>query len=194
MSKNSLRAFSGDAIRAYAVGASALLVIVSVAACGGQRSVSLPTTSAPTAPPASPTTPPTASVPTGGTAEAAYTRYWTVLTQAEHTQNLDQRRQILAQSAAEPLLSDVLSNINKMHAQDETSSGYVVVHVKKTEAAGTRTQIWDCQDATHAVLKNAKTGEVTSRGAAHYYLRASLAHGTDGQWRLTKIVPLNGRC
>lgn len=190
MFNSALRAFPGDAIRAYVAGASALLVIVSVAACGGQRNVPLPTTSAPTAPTASAV----ASTPTGGTAEAAYTRYWTVLVQAEHTQDPEQRRQILAQSAAEPLLSDVLSNINKMHAKGVTTSGNVVVHVEKTKIKGNRAEVWDCQDSTHALLKNAKTGKATSRGTAHDHLRATLTRAASEQWRVVKIVPIDEPC
>lgn len=168
-------------------GALAVLALVSPGACTAPRKVSLPTTSAPAAPSASSTSP-------RGAVQEAYSRYWVVLVEAEHAPNAGQRRSILAQGAAEPLLSDVLSNIDRMHAKGVTSAGHVITHIEKTKITGADAQVWDCQDATHARLKNISTGRATSRGTAHDHLRADLIQEGDGQWRLTKVVPLDSRC
>lgn len=168
-------------------GALAVLVLLALNACTARRNVTLPTTSVPTAPS-------TASTSPRGAVQAAYSRYWVVLVQAEHAHDAGQRRQTLARSAAEPLLSDVLSNIDRMHAKGVTSAGQVITHIEKTKVTGANAQVWDCQDATRARLKNTRTGQATGRGTAHDHLRADLIQESDGQWRLTKIVPLDSRC
>lgn len=173
--------------RRFTGGMLAVLALLALDACTAPRKVTLPTTSAPAAPSATSTSPQSA-------VQAAYSRYWVVLVQAEHARYAGQRRRILAQSAAEPLLSDVLSNIDRMHANGVTSAGHVITHIEKTTVTGAEAQVWDCQDATHARLKNISTGRATSRGTAHDHLRADLIQESDGQWRLTKVVPLDSHC
>lgn len=168
-------------------GVLAVLALLALDACTAQRKIALPSTSAPAAPSGTSTSPQTA-------VQVAYSRYWVVLVQAEHARDAGQRRRILAQGAAEPLLSDVLSNIDRMHANGVTSAGHVITHIEKTKIRGAEAQVWDCQDATHARLKNITTGRATSRGTAHDHLRADLIQESDGQWRLTKVVPLDSHC
>lgn len=166
-----------------------LLVALLTAACGGgHHDVTLPSTSAPGAPsvPASPTS-------VEDAVKQVYSQYWVVLPQAEQATSPDRWRQLLADYAAQPLVDQVSSNIDKLHAKNLTSSGYVVVHIEKVQVKSDQASVWDCQDSTHALLTNSKTGQVTSRGTPNDHIRAMLTWGSDGRWRISKFSPL-GRC
>jgi hypothetical protein len=168
------------------IGGVGLVLALLAGACGhGHHDVTLPTSSGNTAPNASPS-------PT--TAEDAirqsYTQYWVVLPKAEHTDSESQRRRLLADYAVDPQLSTALRGIDDLHGRDLTSSGYVIVRIKKVQlVAGTAT-VWDCQDATHALIQKRSTGKAVSRGVSHDYLRATLLRGSDGRWRISKFAPL----
>jgi hypothetical protein len=170
-------------------GGAGLLLVLVAGACGhGHHDATLPTASAPTAPSvsASPTS-------VEDAVKQTYSQYWVVLPQAEQAATPDRRRQLLADYATQPLLGQVLSNIDKLHSKHLTSSGYVVVHVERVQVSGSKATVWDCQDSTRALLKNTSTGQVTSRGTPNDHLQATLTRGSDGRWRISKFSPL-GRC
>ncbi|TDB75649.1 hypothetical protein E1264_39585 [Actinomadura sp. KC216] len=146
-----------------------------------------------TLPSSQPPSPPMASTTVQDAVKHSYSQYWVVLPQAEQATSPQHRRQLLRQYAAQPLLDDVLSNIEKLHAQNLTSIGNIVVRIEKLQVEGSQATVWDCQDSTNAQLKNSRTGKITSRGTPNDHLRATLARGSDRQWRITRISPL-GRC
>jgi hypothetical protein len=132
-------------------------------------------------------------VSTSNAAKVGYAGYWAALPRAEHAANTAQRTQILTPYATEPLLGQVLTNIDNMHAKNVTTTGSVTVHIEKVEVTGDQAHLWDCQDSRNAFLKNSITGKITSRGVPNDYLEATLVRGADAQWRVSMISPL-GRC
>lgn len=181
--------------RGFLVGSTPLLaggvglLILLVAGCGGGgHDVRLPTTSAPAAPPGS-----ASPVSADAAVRQSYTQYWATLPQAEHQATAGDQRRLLSRYATDPLLSEVIVNIGKLHASDVTSEGYVVVHVEKVQVTGANAEVVACQDSTHAFLKNTRTGKITVRGGPKDHARAVLIRGADGQWRVKRIFPL-GTC
>jgi hypothetical protein len=169
-------------------GVGVLLVLV-VGACGkSHHAVALPTTSAPAAPSvsASPTSAEDA-------VRQSYTQYWAVLPRAEQEVDGERRRQLLADYAAEPQLGTVLRNIENLHAKNQTSWGYVVVHIQSVQVAGNAATVRDCQDSSNAGLMDSKTGKKTSRGVLKDPLSATLVRGTDERWRISGFS-IPGHC
>ncbi|GAA4101041.1 hypothetical protein [Actinomadura miaoliensis] len=166
----------------------ALLLVLAGSCSNGDRKTVLPSTSPPEAPTTS-----TATTSVEDAVRHAYTQYWMALPQAEQSSSNERRRQLLGEYATQPLLDDVLRNIDQLHARNLTSSGHIVVHIQKVQIGGNRATVWDCQDSTNAQVKNSRTGQVTSRGTPNDHLRATLARGSDGRWRINRISPL-GRC
>jgi hypothetical protein len=123
----------------------------------------------------------------------SYTQYWAVLPQAEHADSDSRRRQLLAEHSTEPQLSTALRGIDDLHAKDLTSSGYVVVHIRKVQVNGDTATVEDCQDATKALILKRSTGQAISRGIPNDLIRATLARGSDGQWRISRFGP-RSRC
>jgi hypothetical protein len=114
----------------------------------------------------------------------SYTRYWAVLPQAEHATGEATRRHMLAPYLAEPLLTRVLAHIDKLHAKSATTAGYIVVHIQRVQVIRSQATILDCQDSTHAITKNVKTGRIAKKGILHDPVEALLVHGPDGRWRI----------
>lgn len=165
------------------------LVILLVAGCGGgSHDVRLPTTSAPAAPPSS-----ASPASADAAVRQSYTQYWATLPQAEHQATAGDQRRVLSRYATDPLLSEVIVNIGKLHASDVTSEGYVVVHVEKVQVTGSNAELMACQDSTHTRLRNTRTGKITNQNGSNTHVRAVVIRGTDGQWRVKRIFPL-GRC
>jgi len=169
-------------------GVGILLVLLAGACSDDEPDAKLPSTTAPGAPTTSPS--PT-SVEDAVT--QSYSQYWTVLPQAEQAKDPGQRQRLLADFLTNPLLTDVLKNIDAMHSKGLTSSGHIVVHAQKVQVKGDQATLWDCQDSTQALLKNARTEQVTSRGTPNDHVRATLGRGSDGRWRINHFTPL-GRC
>lgn len=168
------------------IGGVALLLALLAGACGdGRKDVTLPTTS--------PSKPQAAS-PSPTSAEDAirqsYTQYWAALPRAEHADSESQRRELLADYATDPQLGTALRGIDDLHGKDLTSTGYVVVHIRRVQLSSGTATVWDCQDATQALIRKRSTGKAVSRGVSHDYLRATLVRGSDGRWRISKFAPL----
>lgn len=167
-------------------GVALLLVLTAGGCANGQTNVTLPTSS-----------PTVTARPSPISAEEAvrqsYTRYWAVLPEAEHADSESRRRQLLSGYATEPQLSTALRGINDLHAKDLTSAGYVMVHITKVHVEDARATVWDCQDATKALVQQRSTGRTVSRGVPNDQLRATLTRGSDGQWRIERFSPLK-RC
>jgi hypothetical protein len=166
------------------------LLMLAAVGCGGsdRGDVGLPTSSPPAAPSQS-----SAPVSADAAVRESYTRYWATLPQAEHEATEGGQRQLLSRYATDPLLSEVIANIGKLHSSDVTSEGYVVVHIEKVQVNGANAELRACQDSTHAFLRNTRTGKITNRGGSNDHARAVLIRGADGQWRVKRIFPL-GRC
>jgi hypothetical protein len=170
-------------------------VLIAGGCGGGHRDATLPTTSAPGAPSVSSS--PTSAEASPTSAEAAirqsYTQYWAVLPQAEHADSESQRHQLLADYATDPQLGIALRGIDDLHGKDLTSAGHVVVHIEKVQVSTDKATLWDCQDATKALIQKRSTGKTISRGVPNDHLRATLTRGSDGRWRISQFAPLS-RC
>ena len=166
---------------------ASLLLALGVGACSHKHpDAALPTSTAPDAPNAS--TSPTSS---DSAVRQSYTGYWSALPRAEHAIDEKQRRQLLEKYSIDPQLSKALQGINDLHSKGLTSSGYVVVHIEKVQMANDTATVWDCQDATKALIQKGKTGKAVSRGVPNDHIRATLSQGSDGQWRISKFAPLS---
>lgn len=171
------------------LGGVALVLVLAIGACSDDdRDVALPSTSPPAAPGSSASLTSAEEV-----VKCSYTQYWAVLPQAEQADSETLRRQLLSEYAAEPQLSTALRGINDLHAKDLTSSGYVVVHITKVQVNGGTATVWDCQDATKALIRKRSTGQTLSRGIPNDHVRATLSRGSDGRWRISRFSPLT-RC
>jgi hypothetical protein len=164
-----------------------LLLVVLAGACGGRHpNAILPSTSDAGAPRVS---------ASPGSAEDAikqsYTRYWAVLPEAEHADSETHRRQLLSDYSTDPQLTIALQGIDDLHGKDLTSSGYVIVHIEKLQIGGATAMVWDCQDATKALIRKRSTGKIISRGVPNDHLQATLSRGSDGRWRISKFAPLS---
>lgn len=170
-------------------GAGVLLALLAggfAGGCSGHHDVALPTKTPPSAPSATPTSAEDA-------VRQSYTQYWAILPQAEHADNDASRRELLARYSTEPQLSTALHGIDDLHSKDLTSSGYVVVHIQSVQVSGDQATVWDCQDATNALIQQRSTGKTLSRGVPNDHIRAALSRGSDGQWRISQFAPLS-RC
>jgi hypothetical protein len=171
------------------VGSVGVTLVLLLGGCSnGDRDVSLPSTAPPGAPSAS-----VSPTSVEDAVKQSYTQYWKVLPQAEHADSESRRRQLLVQYSTEPQLSTALRGINDLHAKDLTSSGYVVVHIKKVQVNGDKATVEDCQDATKALIRKRSTGQVISRGVPNDRIRATLKRGSDGRWRISRFGP-RSRC
>lgn len=166
----------------------ALFVLIAGACGKSHHAVALPTTSAPGAPSvsASPASPEDA-------VRQSYTQYWAVLPRVEQESDEGRRRQLLAPYATEPQLGTVLQNIKNLHAKNQTSWGYVVVHIESVQVTGNTATVKDCQDSSNAGLMDSKTGKKTSRGVSKDPLSATLERGTDERWRISGFS-IPGHC
>jgi hypothetical protein len=126
---------------------------------------------------------------------AAYTGYFPVLTAAEAA-GPSRAKAMLAPYAAQPYLNHVLSRMAAYRSRHEVSVGHLVPHVMHVRVRGARAQLRDCQDASHAALADSRTGRVIPHtwGSPHTYLIATLARGSDGQWRLTSLAHVAVPC
>jgi hypothetical protein len=173
-------------IRSAGSGTGLLLVLLTGACDSRHQNVILPTGSAPGAPSvsASPTSAEDA-------VRQSYTRYWAVLPDAEHADSETRRRQLLAGYSTDPQLTTALQGIDDLHGKDLTSSGYVVVHIEKVQLGIETATVWDCQDATKALIQKRSTGKLISRGVPNDHIQATLSRGSDGRWRISKFAPLS---
>jgi hypothetical protein len=163
-----------------------LLLVLLTSACDGRhQNAILPTRSDPGAP----------SVSVSTSAEDAvrqsYSRYWAVLPDAEHADSETRRRQLLADYSTDPQLTTALQGIDDLHGKDLTSSGYVVVHIEKVQLGIDTATVWDCQDATKALIQKRSTRKIISRGVPNDHVQATLSRGSDGRWRISKFAPLS---
>jgi hypothetical protein len=166
-------------------GVGLLLALLASACSSGHHDAKLPTGPA-SSPPAVSAAPTSAE----DAVRQSYAQYWAVLPQAEHADSESQRRKLLADYAIDPQLSTALRGIDDLHGKDLTSSGYVVVHIKKVQLGAGTASVWDCQDATKALIRKRSTGKAVSRGVSHDYVQATLSRGSDGRWRISKFAPL----
>lgn len=169
-------------------GAALVAMLVAGACSEDDPDVALPSTSPPAAPTAS-------ASPTSveDAVKHSYSQYLVVLPQATQEPDAQRRRQMLGQYVTQPLLDAVLSNIEKLRAQHQTSTGHMIVRIRKVQVEGGQATVWDCQDSTNALVKDTRTGKVLSRGTPNDHLKATLTRGSDGQWRINRFTPL-GRC
>jgi hypothetical protein len=181
-----------DAVITLAAGAVAAVTLL--AGCGGSASVPVPARSpslrVPTAAPSA-----SGSAPARTQVIAAYTAFFPASEAAERAAP-SRARAILAPHAASPYLDRVLAQMAGYRARGETTRGYVIPHVTKVTVSGRLAEVHDCQDASHAALASASTGEVIqgTTGSARTYLIASLALGRDGRWRITSLAHVAVPC
>lgn len=173
-------------INITSVGVGLLVVVLSGACSSRHHNAILPTRSDPGAPSvsASPTS-------ADDAIRQSYTRYWAVLPDAEHADSETRRRQLLADYSTDPQLTIALQGIDDLHGKDLTSSGYVVVHIEKVQLGNDTATVWDCQDATKALIRKRSSGKIISRGVPNDHVRATLSRGSDGRWRISKFAPLS---
>jgi hypothetical protein len=172
---------------------AALVAVAVMAGCSNQGTAALPPKSTrPGVPSSAPAATPTSA---RSAVIAAYTAYFPVSKAAERASPA-RARAMLSPYAAPSYLRRVLSQMASYQAKHELAWGHVVPHITRVQVRGPLARVYDCQDASHAGLADARTGRVIkgTRGSAHTYLIADLARGSDGRWRLSSLAHVAVPC
>lgn len=149
-------------------------------------------TPTPSSPASSPSSDPAAQEAADRAAvEAAWDHFWEVVFQIVKTPETD-RLSLLSTVAADPILSQLLTEARDSSAKSLDRYGVMVAHPYwDEEIAGKPTAIMgDCQDSSGSGVTNTLTGERTTVGVSNNNLRAVLNKGADGNWRVVEIFYL----
>ncbi|MBA9003055.1 hypothetical protein [Thermomonospora cellulosilytica] len=104
------------------------------------------------------------------------------------------RRQRLAQYLTDPQLSRILDRIKDLHAENLTSYGASVPHIKSVKVEGDKATVHDCQDSSNSGLMDATTQRKINRGVKEESIKALMQKHSDGRWRISKFVVLGEGC
>ena len=127
--------------------------------------------------------------------EAAYRRFWAVGQTFDHDYPPSQWREVLARVATDPLLSRALSGARLQRGHGIVLYGQVILRptVVSVSPDG-RARVSDCQDTSRTGQADAKTGRRRTVGVPRTPVRATLVRGRDGQWRVSDVDYVGGRC
>jgi hypothetical protein len=128
--------------------------------------------------------------------EAVTTAYTNVVAQLDNADSLptDIREQELSRFMSDPQLSRVLNRAKQLNAENLTSYGNSIPHVQSVHINGNKAILRDCLDASNAGLQNSRTQKKVNRGFREEGVKAHLSKGSDGQWRVVKIISLGEGC
>ncbi|WP_147339383.1 hypothetical protein [Actinomadura spongiicola] len=104
------------------------------------------------------------------------------------------RRQKLGVHMTDPQLTQVLDRVEEMKRTDIATYGTVATHIQSVRIVGTGATLRDCQDSSGAGLLNVRTGKKINRGVEEETIKAYLAEGSDGRWRVTKSISYGKGC
>lgn len=128
--------------------------------------------------------------------EAATTAYTNVVAQLDTADSLpaDIREQELSRYMSDPQLSRVINRVRQLKAEHLTSYGKSIPHVQSVQIHGNKAILHDCLDAGNAGLQSSRTQKKVNRGLKKEGVKAHLSKGSDGQWRVVKIISLGEGC
>ncbi len=128
--------------------------------------------------------------------EAATTAYTNVVAQLDTADSLpaDIREQELSRYMSDPQLSRVINRVRQLKAEHLTSYGKSIPHVQSVQIDGNKAILHDCLDASNAGLQSSRTQKKVNRGLKKEGVKAHLSKGSDGQWRVVKIISLGEGC
>ncbi|MFC5830043.1 hypothetical protein [Nonomuraea insulae] len=123
----------------------------------------------------------------------AYQNLYTAGQQAEKTP-ADQRRLILADVAADPLLNRMLRGIAALQATGRVTWGTPVLNTFDVKVDDDTATLHDCQDDTKTGQADAKTGERLTHGTTGTHLVVTYQKGKDGIWRASTLKQVDDPC
>ncbi len=95
---------------------------------------------------------------------------------------------------SDPQLSRVINRVRQLKAEHLTSYGKSIPHVQSVQIHGNKAILHDCLDAGNAGLQSSRTQKKVNRGLKKEGVKAHLSKGSDGQWRVVKIISLGEGC
>ncbi|GIH52331.1 hypothetical protein Mro03_75100 [Microbispora rosea subsp. rosea] len=105
-----------------------------------------------------------------------------------------ERKAILEQVATRPLLSRMLRGIAALRATHRVTWGQPEHHPFDVRIKGDHATLHDCQDARKGGQADDRTGKRLTYGTSRIHLVATLAKGTDGAWRVSKVEQVKEPC
>jgi hypothetical protein len=144
---------------------------------------------------------PTTTSPSRTSAEAdvrstitqAYVNFWAVGNKAIHDDPATWRTELTV-VAADPQLSLMLDNLNRLHSQSKTVYGATQERVTRIDVDGAKATVSDCQDASGTGQADAVTGQRKTVGVPRSPVSGRLERGPDGKWRVAEISYPGGEC
>lgn len=184
----------------YRVGAAAALtgVLVLLTGCNGDSGVTAqgplttgPNTSAPAVPASEPTgASATAGSPAASPEEAAilsqYRAFFHALTPASKLAE-GPRYELMQTLAVDPELRRVMGGMAASDAAGEVGYGEDIVRPTLASVDGNTAALTDCQDGSGAGRVRAATGEKTTVGGTHDFVKVTMKRGADGIWRVATV-------
>lgn len=124
-----------------------------------------------------------------GDVESQWVKFWIAYRDIIRTPD-GEREALLAQVAESPLKDQILEIARTSEAEGIDNYGTVIHSISWDSSSidGAAAELSDCQDDSSTGAMNLHTGEVISRGQARANFRGWLARGSDGVWRVTRLV------
>lgn len=123
----------------------------------------------------------------------AYVRFWDVSLPVDQLPP-DQWRPVLAQVAAEPMLTQLVTGTDWQQEHNLRLYGRVQARVRDVHLDGSQATVRDCQDASKTGQADRTAGSAKTVGVARNPVDATLVRGTDGIWRVSRIRYPQGSC
>jgi len=127
--------------------------------------------------------------------EAAYREFWAVGQSFDRDYPPNRWREVLARVATDPVLSRALAGARLQREHGIVLYGRVILRptVVSVSADG-RARVSDCQDTSRTGQADARTGKRRTVGVPRAPVKAALARGADGRWRVSDLNYVGGGC
>jgi hypothetical protein len=178
------------AIRAAACLGIAVVLSLTAACSGSSGDIAQPP-STHSAPPSSTSSPDSARAQV----LAQYRKFWAVQTPAS-VAPASKRRAMLSPVAADPELTSLLQGIAKERSMGRVYYGTPVLHpqISSLSESSSVAVVRDCQDASHAGDKDARSGRLLTKGTSRTLVVSTLNRKQDGVWRVAYVTFPKQQC
>jgi hypothetical protein len=191
--------------RRVIAGLLAAFVLMTLTACTGGSSSASPSASASSSTgsiASGGASPPTTADPSGSSASGlaasnaillTYRGFWQALPKAARLKE-GPRDELLAQHLINPALKKVAASLASQEAFQRRLYGKNLPRPRVARLDPPTAIVWDCQDSSHAGIRDLKTGERLTVGVERNPVRATLSLDRDGHWRIARIEYPGGAC
>jgi hypothetical protein len=104
------------------------------------------------------------------------------------------RKERLSKYMVDPQLSKVLDAIQTNEANDITTYGSSMPHIKSVRINGDEATVDDCQDGSKAGLIEVSTSKKINRGLKEENIKTDLMKSVDGRWRVSNSTTIGEGC